>query len=60
MNPVDEMYTIRDVCEKLKVNQRSVYRWITEGRLEAVKIGRVWRISEPALKAFIAGGSKKG
>lgn len=44
--------TIKDVAKRLQIGGRSVYRYIENNELKAVKIGR-WRITEQALKDFI-------
>ncbi len=46
-------YTPQEVAGKLKIDIRTVYRWIREGRLKAVKIGHFWRISESELKRIL-------
>ena len=37
-------YKPRKVAEMLDVQPRTVVRWIHEGRLQAIKVGHVWRI----------------
>ena len=49
------MYTIADVCAQLKVHERTVYRWLKSGQLRGVKAGKLWRIPEVALEAFLLG-----
>lgn len=39
-------YKPTDVAAMLKVNDRTVVRWIREGKIEAVKVSRLWRIPE--------------
>jgi len=48
-----EYFTPQEVAGKLKVNIHTVYRWIREGRLAAVKVGDLWRIPESALTEFV-------
>jgi excisionase family DNA binding protein len=47
-------FTIAEVAEHLKVVPRTVRRWIKSGDLVAHRRGRVVRIAESDLKAFIA------
>lgn len=54
---MDKLMTIKEVAEHLNVTYQAVLKWINEGRLEANKIGRVWRISQEQLDEFI--NSKK-
>ncbi|MGB9825529.1 MAG: helix-turn-helix domain-containing protein [Desulfofundulus sp.] len=59
---MENYFTPQEISEKLKVDIRTVYRWIREGRLKAVKIGHFWRISESELNRLLQGGmnTRKG
>ncbi|KAA5805957.1 MULTISPECIES: helix-turn-helix domain-containing protein [Thermoanaerobacterium] len=50
---MDKFYTVQEVAEMFKVNIHTVYRWIKEGRLNAVKVGDLVRITESELNKFI-------
>lgn len=54
------MLTILDICERFKVNRRTVYRWLDTGDLQAVKFGRVWRIDADELDRFLAALPRSG
>ncbi|MEG6567732.1 helix-turn-helix domain-containing protein [Thermoanaerobacterium saccharolyticum] len=54
---MDNYYTPQEIAEKFKVKINTVYKWIREGKLKAVKVGDLWRISETELKRFIEDGS---
>ena len=41
--------SVRDVAERLKVSDRTVRRWMDQGYLEVIKIGRTVRIEEDKL-----------
>lgn len=43
----------RDACERLGVTLRTLYRFIDEGQLPAYKMGRVIRVQEGDIDAFI-------
>jgi excisionase family DNA binding protein len=47
--------TIREVCDTLKVNERTVRRWILGGELEAVDLGRKagYRIAASEFNRFV-------
>ncbi len=45
-------YTLQEVAAALQVDERSVYRFIKDGRLHGMKVGRVWRFSQEDLDAF--------
>jgi len=55
-----ELLTIDEVAKQLKISKATVRRHIREGRLRAVKIGRVVRISTEDLKSLFRpiGGAK--
>ena len=37
------LYTLTEVAEILRVTRRTLYTYIKEGKLKAVKIGKYWR-----------------
>lgn len=53
-------YTPKEISEKLKLNISTVYKWIREGRLKAVKLGDVWRIPESELNRLLRGEKETG
>lgn len=50
---MENYYTPQEVANKLKLNVRTLYKWIREGRLYAVKLGDVWRIPETELNRLL-------
>ena len=52
---MEKLFTPQEVAQKLKIDMSTVYRWIREGRLKAVKIGHFWRISESELNRLLKG-----
>ena len=53
-----QYYTIKEVAEILKVNERTISRWISDGKIQAVKIGgqgkgKPTRISEKEIEKLI-------
>lgn len=48
-----KLYTIDEVVEILKVTRRTVYGYIKDGKLDAVKVGRYWRVRAEALEVFL-------
>jgi|LFRM01.1.fsa_nt_gb excisionase family DNA binding protein len=57
---MENYYTPKEVSEKLKLNVRTVYKWIREEKLKAVKLGDVWRISESELNRLLKGNEQNG
>ena len=47
-------YTVQEVADLLKLHWQSVLTYIKNGELEAVKLGKGYRISQQALDTFIA------
>jgi excisionase family DNA binding protein len=48
----EEVYTVEQFAERLKVHPKTVLRFIKEGRVRAVKVGRAYRILRSDLEAF--------
>ncbi len=51
--PLDEVMTIQEVADYLKVTRQTVYKLLNNGDLKAFKIGRSTRILRSELKRFI-------
>jgi len=51
-------YTVKEVCEILKVKPLTVYRWLKAGKLKAVKIGKSFRIEKSEFEKFVNQKSK--
>jgi excisionase family DNA binding protein len=47
------LYTVRDVASRLGVHPETVRRLIHDGRLDAVRVGRVLRVDSTALNGFL-------
>lgn len=54
-----KVYTVKKIKEILHVTQRTIYNYITQGQLKAVKLGREWRVTEDALKDFLNRGTDR-
>jgi len=52
-----KVYTLDEVADILKVTKRTLYSYVKEGKLTAVKMGKYWRVSEENLQTFISNGS---
>jgi len=51
----DQYETVREVADLLKVSEATVRRWIKNGELRAIDIGKGWRIAVSDLEAFLQG-----
>lgn len=47
-------YTVKEVANLLKLHWQSILTYIKNGELEAIKLGKGYRISQKALDGFIA------
>ena len=56
----DELLTVPEVAERLRMTTMTIYRWIEEGRLPALQIGKHYRIRESDLDAVIEGSVRAG
>jgi excisionase family DNA binding protein len=41
---LDEILTIQEIADYLKLSRTTVWRWCNEGKLHAFKVGRSWRV----------------
>jgi excisionase family DNA binding protein len=59
--PRDGWYlTTGEIGDLLRASRMTVYRLIERGELEAVRVGKSYRISEGALSRYIERQTKKG
>lgn len=56
MNEI-RVYTLDEVADILKVSRRTLYTYVKEGKLPAVKMGKYWRVSQESLQTFISTGT---
>ena len=50
----DNLLTIQQVMERLRLGRSTIYRLIDAGKLRPVKIGKALRFREQDIQAFIA------
>lgn len=48
-----EILTVAQVAEYLQLNRLTVYRYIRDGKIPAVRLGRLFRITREDVKAFL-------
>lgn len=49
----DDLLTLREVSAILRVSTTSLYAWINDGRLPAIRIGREWRVQRANLDGWL-------
>lgn len=47
-----KMFTCEEVADRYRVKVITVWEWIRQKKLGAIKLGREYRVSEDDLKAF--------
>lgn len=55
----NQYYTVEQVASLLQVHWQSILNYIRRGDLEAIKIGRGYRVSQEALDTFLSQRSTK-
>lgn len=54
-NSQDIVYTTKEACEYLKISRPTYLKYIAEGRIKAIKVGRGWRTLKTELDRFLRG-----
>lgn len=52
-----KIYTLDEISEILHISRKTLYSYIKEGKLKAVKVGRSWRITAKNLEEFLTKGT---
>lgn len=55
----DKLLTPEEVAERLVMSPKTIRDWLRKGKLKGVKTGKLWRIRERDLEAFIEGKSPR-
>jgi excisionase family DNA binding protein len=50
----DSLVSVREVADQLGVHPETIRRLIHDGRLDAVRVGRVLRVHREAVEKFLA------
>lgn len=48
----DEIYTIQELSDRLRVHPTTIYRLLRQGRLPAFRVGSNWRFSRAAIEQW--------
>ncbi len=49
----EQILTVKDVAEYLKVNERTVYRMAADSKIPAFKVGASWRFKQEEIESWI-------
>jgi len=52
-------YTVKEVAGLLRVGHLLVYRLLRSGKLQAIKVGKSWRITPESVAAYLAGVDRR-
>jgi excisionase family DNA binding protein len=55
----EKLLTPEDAAKVLLVKPETVREWLRSGKLKGVKVGRLWRVRESDLEAFLKEGERE-
>ena len=55
-----DIMTIQEVCEYLKLNNKTAYRLAAEGKIPGFKVGGSWRFRKQEIEKWIKEQENKG
>ena len=50
---LEPFFDAHEVAASCKVSEKSLHKWAREGRIPAVKFGRLWRFRKSAINDFL-------
>lgn len=50
---MDNVLTTKEIAEKLKINLKTVDKWLRTGFLKGAKLGKLWRVRETDFEEFM-------
>ena len=58
LDEYDDVLNAEDICKILNIGRNTVYKLLNDGKVQAVRCGRNWRISKQAIIDYINCGKK--
>jgi acetyl-CoA synthetase len=55
----EEYFTPEELAQKLKVSLRTIKKYLLDGSLKGVKVGRLWRVRASDLENFLEGQGRQ-
>ena len=55
---MEKIYTVAEARDYLRISDATIRRYIKDGRLEAQRVNRQYRITETSIKDFLAAQGK--
>ena len=53
---MSEIMTTREIAKYLKLHEITVLKHVSEGKIPAIRIGRVWRFDKETIDKWLSGG----
>lgn len=54
----EKLHSAQEVADYLGVTRRTLYTYIKEGKIEALKIGRQWKFTDAQIDAFLSNAAE--
>ncbi|MCF8127224.1 MAG: helix-turn-helix domain-containing protein [Deltaproteobacteria bacterium] len=54
-----KIMTTKEIAKYLKLHEITICKYAAEGKIPAIRIGRVWRFDKDAIDRWIGGGQKE-
>jgi excisionase family DNA binding protein len=54
----ERLLSPNNVAERLNISPLTVRRWLKAGKMKGVRVGRLWRVRESDLEAFLQKGDE--
>jgi excisionase family DNA binding protein len=51
----DQLLTVGEVCDAMRVSNMTVYRLIKSGELPAIRLGKTYRVLESEVERYLSG-----
>jgi excisionase family DNA binding protein len=55
METKEQLLSPEDVAERLAISPKTVRAYLREGRIKAMKVGKLWRVRESDLQQYLKG-----
>ena len=49
----EEIMTLKEVAQYLKMKERTIYKWAQNGKIPAIKLGSTWRFRKEEVNAWL-------
>ena len=53
LNHYEDIITIDELCEILMIGKNCAYRLLTENKIKAFRIGKIWKIPRESVREYI-------